>query len=153
MNLPHKPNRDTILRLFDTHLIMEWWCGWLFKQPEAFLKSLSPWLISKEVYIIVTPREFSLPLCLQRMSSLVVQTVKRLPAMRETQVRSLGQEDPWQKEMATHSSTLAWKIPWMEEPAGLQPMGSHRVGHDWSDLAAAAAPRSGFTFVSSSPIY
>ena len=139
MNLPHKPNRDTILRLLDTHLIMEWWCGWLFKQPEAFLKSLSPWLISKEVYIIVTPREFSLHLCLQRMSSLVAQTVKRLPAMQETQIRSLGQEDPWWKEMATHSSTLAWKVPWMEEPAGLQPMGSHRVGHDWSDLVAAAA--------------
>ena len=49
------------------------------------------------------------------MSSLVVQTVKHLPAMRETQFRSLGQEDPWQKEMATHSSTLAWKISWMEE--------------------------------------
>ena len=46
--------------------------------------------------------------------------VKRLPAMRETQVRSLGQEDPLEKEMATHSSTLAWKIPWMEEPGRLQ---------------------------------
>ena len=52
-------------------------------------------------------------------ASLVAQTVKRLPAMRETQVRSLGQEDPLEKEMATHSSTLAWKIPQMEEPGGL----------------------------------
>ena len=56
--------------------------------------------------------------------------VKRLPTMRETWVRSLGEEDPLQKEMATHSSTLAWKILWMEEPGGLQSMGSQRVGHD-----------------------
>ena len=56
--------------------------------------------------------------------------VKRLPAMRETQVRSLGQEDPLEKEMATHSSTLAWKIPWMEEPGRLQSIVSQRVGHD-----------------------
>ena len=51
-------------------------------------------------------------------------------AMLETQVQSLGQEDPLEKEMATHSSTLAWKIPWTEEPGGLQSMGSQRVGHD-----------------------
>ena len=50
--------------------------------------------------------------------------VKHLPAMQETQVRSLGQEDPLEKEMATHSSTLAWKIPWTKEPGGLQSMGS-----------------------------
>ena len=52
--------------------------------------------------------------------------------MRETWVRSLGWEDPLEKEMATHSSTLAWKIPWMEEPGRLQSMGLQRVGHDWS---------------------
>ena len=51
--------------------------------------------------------------------------------MQETQVRSLGQEDPLEKEMATHSSTLAWKIPWMEEPGRLQSMGSQRLGHQW----------------------
>ena len=56
--------------------------------------------------------------------------VKRLPAKQETQVRSLGQEDPLEKEMATHSSTLAWKIPCTEEPGRLQSMGSQRVGHD-----------------------
>ena len=60
----------------------------------------------------------------------MAQTVKRLPAMWETQVRSLGWEDPLEKEMATHSSTLAWKIPWTEEPDRLQSMGSQRVGHD-----------------------
>ena len=58
------------------------------------------------------------------------QTVKRLPTMWETQVRSLGQEDPLEKEMANHSSTLAWKIPQTEEPGRLQSMGSQRVGHD-----------------------
>ena len=62
--------------------------------------------------------------------SLVAQRLKRLPAMRETWVRSLGQEDPLEKEMATHSSILAWRIPWTEEPGGLQSTGSQRVGHD-----------------------
>ena len=56
-------------------------------------------------------------------TSLVAQTVKRLPAMWEIWIQSLGQEDPLETAMATHSSTLAWKIPWMEEPGGLQPMG------------------------------
>ena len=59
----------------------------------------------------------------------MAQTVKRLPTMWETWVQSLGQEDPLEKEMATHSSTLAWKIPWMEEPGVLQSMVSKRVGH------------------------
>ena len=63
-------------------------------------------------------------------ASLVAQTVKNPPAMKETQVRSLGQEDPLVKEMATHSSILAWRIPWIEEPGGLQSMGSHGVRHD-----------------------
>ena len=56
--------------------------------------------------------------------------VKRLPTMRETQVRSLGWEDPLEKEMANHSSTLAWKISWTGEPGRLQSMGSQKVGHD-----------------------
>ena len=60
----------------------------------------------------------------------MVQTVKNLPATRETWVQSLGQEDPLKKEMATHSSILAWRIPWTEEPGGVQSMGSQRVGHD-----------------------
>ena len=63
-------------------------------------------------------------------TSLVAQMVKRLPAMWETQVRSLGGEDLLEKEMATHSSTLAWRIPWTEEPGRLQSTGSQRVGHD-----------------------
>ena len=60
----------------------------------------------------------------------MAQTAKRLPPMQETRVRFLGREDPLDKEMATHSSTLAWKIPWMEDPGRLQSMGSQRVGHD-----------------------
>ena len=60
----------------------------------------------------------------------VVQTVKCLPAMQETWVQSLGWEDPLEKEMATHFSTLAWKIPWIEKPGKLQSLGSQRVGHD-----------------------
>ena len=64
-------------------------------------------------------------------ASLVAQTVKRLPAMWETQVRSLVREDPLEKEMAIHSSTLVWKIPWTEEPGRLQSMGSQRVRHNW----------------------
>ena len=63
-------------------------------------------------------------------ASLVAQMVKNLPAMQETQVQSLGQEDPLQKGMATHSSILAWKVPWTEKPGRLQSMGSQRVGHD-----------------------
>ena len=65
-------------------------------------------------------------------ASLVAQTVKPLPAMQETRVQSLGWEDPLEKEMATHTSTLAWKIPWTEEPGRLQSMGSQRVRHDWA---------------------
>ena len=60
----------------------------------------------------------------------MAQTVKRLPTMQETQVQSLGQEGLLEKEMATHFSILAWKIPWMEEPGRLQSMGSQRVSHD-----------------------
>ena len=63
-------------------------------------------------------------------ASLVAQLVKNSSAMQETWVQSLGWEDPLEKEMATHSSTLAWKIPWTEEPGRSQSMGSQRVGHD-----------------------
>ena len=63
-------------------------------------------------------------------ASLVAQTVKHMPTMWETWVQSLGQEDLLEKEMAPHSSILAWKIPWTEEPRKLQSMGSQKVGHD-----------------------
>ena len=63
-------------------------------------------------------------------ASLIAQSVKNLPAMKETRVQFLGREDPLEKEMVIHTSTLAWKIPWAEEPDRLQSMGSQRVGHD-----------------------
>ena len=62
----------------------------------------------------------------------VAQMVNNLPAMQETCVQSLGQEDSLEREMATHSSVLAWRIPWTEEPGGIQSMGLQRVGHDWA---------------------
>ena len=64
-------------------------------------------------------------------ASLVAEMVKNVPAVQETQVRPLGREDPREKEMATHSSTLAWEIPWTQEPGRLQSMGLQRVGHNW----------------------
>ena len=63
--------------------------------------------------------------------------------LQETQVQSLGQKDPLEKSMATHSSILAWRIPWTGEPGGLQSTGSQRVGHDWNDLARMQARSSG----------
>ena len=63
-------------------------------------------------------------------ASLLAQTVKKLPAIQVMQVRSLGREDPLEEDMATHSSILAWKMPWREEPRGLQSIRSQRVGHD-----------------------
>ena len=72
--------------------------------------------------------------------SLMAQTVKRLPAMQETQVWSLGWEDPLEKEMATHSSNLAWKIPWTEEPGRLQSMGSQRVIDWFADIEESLHP-------------
>ena len=67
---------------------------------------------------------------LEGLDSLVAQMVKCLPAMQKTRVQSLGREDPLEKEMATHSSILAWKIPWTEELGRLQSIGSQRVGHN-----------------------
>ena len=76
-----------------------------------------------EIYQIFLSLIFSL-------ASLVAQTVRHLPVTWETGVPSPGQDDPQEKEMATHSSTVAWKIPWMEETGGLQSTGSKRVGHE-----------------------
>ena len=67
----------------------------------------------------------------QQTGRLRIQMLKRLPVMQETRVRSLGQEDPLEKEMATHSSILAWRILWTEEPGRIQSMGSQTVRHDW----------------------
>ena len=68
----------------------------------------------------------------ETLESPLAQRLKRLPPMQETWVRSLGREDPLEKEMAIHSSILAWRIPWMEKPSRLQSTGSQRVRHDWA---------------------
>ena len=73
-----------------------------------------------------------LPSLREKRASLVAHTVKNLPAMHEIQLWSLGWEDPLKKGMATHSSILAWRIPWRKEPGGLQSMGSQKTGHDWA---------------------
>ena len=77
-----------------------------------------------------SPKPQQATVWLATRASLVAQTIKDLPAMQETWVQSLGQEDALEKGMTTHSSILAWRIPGKEEPGGLQSMGSQRVGHD-----------------------
>ena len=81
------------------------------------------------VILILPGSTFLFSVALSLLVSLVGQIIKNLPAMQETQVQFLGQEDPLEKGMATHSSILAWKIPWTEEPGGLQCMRSQRVRH------------------------
>ena len=104
------------------------------KQHVTSQRKSSYWLLFGPVlcYMPGLVRAGSLNCIPQACHSLVAQRLKRLPGMRETQVRSLGWEDPLEKETATHSSTLAWRIPWREEPGVLQSMGSQRVGHDWA---------------------
>ena len=82
-------------------------------------------------------------------ASLVAQRLKRLPPMRETWVRSLGWEDSLEKEMAIHSSILAWRILWTEKPSRLQSTGSQRVGHDWATSPSSGRP--GVPSISDSP--
>ena len=87
--------------------------------------------VDQSDYIVHTSRsEALLPHIQKGWASLVAQRVKSLPAMRETQVQSSGQVDPLEKEMTTHSSTPAWKIPWTEESGRLPSVGSQRVKHD-----------------------
>ena len=74
----------------------------------------------------------SWPWCRQRFLTQNITCAKRLPTMPETRIRSLGQEVPLEKEMVTHSSILAWRIPWTEKPGRVQSMGLQRVGHDWA---------------------
>ena len=73
----------------------------------------------------------------QDWTSLVAQMVRNLPVMWETWVQSLGQEESLEKGMATHSSILVWRIPWTEEPGGLQSMGLQRIGHNWATKHAS----------------
>ena len=94
--------------------------------------SVDPWgSTGSKLLCIILSKIYICPFHCYR-TSLVAQMVKCLPTMQETRVQSLGQEDRLEKEMATHSSVLAWKTPWMEEPGRLQSMGWQRVGHDWA---------------------
>ena len=107
----------------------------------SWLQSLSAMILEPKKIKCLTVSIVSPSICHEVMgldamifqsASLVAQRLMHVPAMQETWVRSLGQEDPLEKEMATHSSTLAWKIPWTEEPGRLQSMGSQRVGRDFT---------------------
>ena len=89
----------------------------------------SLYIVTKKFFLVMrTFKIYSQYSIINDSHSLVTQMVKNLPAMQETQVRSLGWEDPLEEGMATHSSILAWRIPWTEEPGGLQSMGSQRLG-------------------------
>ena len=98
------------------------------RSKQSILKEISPEYSLEELMLKLKLQSFGH--LIQRTDSLVAQMVKRLPAMQDTRVQFLGWEDPLEKEMVTHSSTLAWKIPWTEEPGGLQSMGLQRVGHN-----------------------
>ena len=101
--------------MFFLRLLMWGWRNDEVYSVQSMCSSIEETLL-KDCYII-------------KRTSLVAQMVKNLPVMQETQVQSLGQEDPLEKEMATHSSVLAWRIPWTEEPGGVQSVVA-RVGHD-----------------------
>ena len=102
------------------------------RQELLFLGSLEASTLLMDVLLWFTRLDALqiLPFRVFMEASLMAQRLKHLPAMRETWLRSLGREDPPEKEMATHSSILAWRIPWTEEPDGLQSTVSQRVGHD-----------------------
>ena len=120
MSIFHTLSRFVIVFLpRSNHLLISW------------LQSPSTVILEPKKRKSVTTSTFSLSIYHAVMcASLVAQRLKHLPVMQETWVRSLGREDPLEKQMATHSSILAWRIPWMEEPGGLQSTGSQRVGHD-----------------------
>ena len=112
-----------LLPVFTSHAI--WWL--------SLVLYLDSFLISFCVFAIGFCFVFTMRLTYNNLQvSHVAQLVKNLPAVQETWVRSLGWEDPLEKEMETHSSILVWKISWQEEPGGLQSMGSKRVGHNWA---------------------
>ena len=97
----------------------------------SVIKTLQKFIFQNKIqsYLTVSTDSNQFDAFIKR-ASLVAQRVKNLPTMWETHVQSLGREDPLEKEMATHSSTLAWKLPWTEKPGRVQSMGSQRVGHD-----------------------
>ena len=107
------------------HLRQKWIIGKLILKTHTFK-------ISKYAFNNTLFKEKIIWILEKTGASLVAQMVKNLPAMQNIWVLSLGWDDPLEKEMATHSSILVWRIPWTEEPGGLQSMGLQRVGHDWA---------------------
>ena len=113
---------------------------WGFPTPECSVHPIQAWWASP-ARLVITQTHWSLPLCScgsswsglgPERASLVAQTVKNPPAMQETEVWSLGWEDPLEEGMAPHSSILSWRIPWTEEPGGLQFLRLRRIGNDWT---------------------
>ena len=130
------------IRVFSSELVlrMRWPKYWSFSFSISPSNEYSEWIYIFLWSSLTNSFSSHCPSCqltlkraiLSDSASLVAQTVKHLPTVWETRVRSLGWEDPLEKEMATHSSTLAWKIPWKEKPGRLQSMGSQRVGRNWA---------------------
>ena len=104
------------------------WINWLITFSRACNKpnQLKNKFLNKALWIVIPTKSVGME------NPLMAHRLKYLPPMWETQVWSLGREDPLEKEMVTHSSILAWRIPWTEKPGRLQSMGSQRVGHDWA---------------------
>ena len=122
-------------------------CIWVWVEFPFEIGFLKLWPVL-HCFSIPSPRSFLEGPCHLQARNLVAQMVKCMSTVRETWVRSLGREDPLEKEMAIYSSTIAWKIPWTEEPGRLQSMGSQRVGHDWAtSLNLCEMPQSASTTV------
>ena len=103
---------------------------WSLSLVWSLMHWISNYLYFSDVLEVMDKQQINMQISIAIRASLVAQRLKHLPPMQETQVQSLGWEDPLEKEMVSHSSILAWKIPWTEEPGKLQSMGSQRVGHD-----------------------
>ena len=110
-----------------------WWgcCSGVESGPQETCSEWGPSIECASPQPIIFEEDVILLFTIWAAPPPVAQTPKNLPALQETWDWSLGQEDPLEKEMATHSSILAWRIPWTEEPGGIQSMGSQRVGHNW----------------------
>ena len=113
----------------------EWWAGYNLLEGSRILPKSGPGIASVR-RVRMDDEERKNPSLFPSCSA-----VKNLPARQETRTQSLGQEDPLEEVMATHSSILAWKIPWTEEPGGLQSVGPHRVRHDWVTKKQNKLPR------------
>ena len=127
-----KSNVKTTKKIFSLNICLQIPIGgWPSDPSLSPLRALSLWNLKVRPWIVPSKFTLNMDNFHHLWRALVAQMVKNLPAMPETRVWSLGWEDLLEKGMATQSSISAWRIPWTEEPGGLQSMGSHRVGHDW----------------------